>query len=365
MSFLWKFLPDGFYGRVAGKDIITNFWSTFMQTAGAQLLRAWQEDRARNLSTIQPTYQKRWLGYRTKFKATGANIRLRTGAGTGWLTTDGTAAGTPVGKLESTTFFAETQTDLVPGDLILDERDGSLHRVVDYQHPYVSVEQPISCGVLQYWGSEGSSVYGYSTQFEMHDGDASSVADDFLWLSTGSYRINSQTVNVITLASEIPHTFRAPWEIVKPNTTFTWRRVASIESEDAVDSGDRAIFYNGVNQYLVEVLGTTGAHIGLETTGDYALQSEDNTFLTIIRRVRIPIPEGIIFIPTLRAMEVRPLINDKTQDTVIYSYGADYIIEDDHIVFNAALSLPEYIFAEVTYFDNSSTVEDNFGLLVG
>jgi len=69
-EFIWDTLPD-FWGRLAKSDrgVFTTVWSSLMQVASGQLLRAWQDDYAKSIRDIPTVYQRKWVGFNTLIPA--------------------------------------------------------------------------------------------------------------------------------------------------------------------------------------------------------------------------------------------------------------------------------------------------------
>lgn len=350
-SYFWRHLPDDFYSRIENREWIETFWSTMIQVVGADLLELWQVDANRNLSTIQPSFQKRWLGYRAWFPLSSpGNIVPRDSSGTGWLTTTGDSSGDPFGKLLTKTFYTASQEDILAGDVLVNEDDGTVHEVIGYKHPVVTVSgSGIACGEVVASGQAGSVSPYDPKKFVITSGRATGAASgDYLWLRGKGYRIVSVSVYELTMLSDLPEVLDIGWEIARPKTSFSWSVPAYFTSDQEVDDGDTLELVRLGTLSTAVCRGSTGEKIAIEP-GDYTAQDEPRR---VRRRTRVPYPEGLLHIPTLKG-------------NVEYKSGVDYSLGDEHIEFYTAHDFPEYLFAEVSYFNNDSAVEDNFGRVVG
>ena len=93
-SIMFKLLSS-FWRMVEGREAYSTLWSGYMQAAGSDLLRLFQVDYAKAISTIQPMFQRRWLSYSPSLDLDGQRCVAVYGnhqQGTGAFTVAGASA---------------------------------------------------------------------------------------------------------------------------------------------------------------------------------------------------------------------------------------------------------------------------------
>lgn len=71
-KFIWSYIRD-VWTQVQDKEWFATFWSALIQIVGSDLLRAYQVDFNKSISTIQDLYQRRWLNYDPKLLIDSSN----------------------------------------------------------------------------------------------------------------------------------------------------------------------------------------------------------------------------------------------------------------------------------------------------
>lgn len=199
---------------------------------------------------------------------------------------------------------------------------------------------------------------------------------------------------------EVPTDLRAvSWEVIRPAAKFAWKIPAYVKSsldlevDELVAKGDQVRFEvvdlstGEASEVHCEVLGSLKTRVAFNSTnllaaigggfataltnddGQVVLDAQDNhqpayrySYKGVVRLSKLPVHEDIRSVPRL----VWPIKDPTTS----LDENADYSTGSKSIAFDAGLFAsdkmpPDDLWGEVTYYDNSQVIENNFGSRAG
>ena len=323
VSFMWDYISD-FWRLLEDPELIEVFWSGLSQIVGANMLNLWQIDYNKSLRDIQRTMQRRWLYYdllvQEPFVAlTTVNKMDNTG---GFLVgSDGVRVGDRTYQI-TTDLSAE---DVQPGDFLI--LNGLAYEITELLSPgadnkiITAVDFPTA--ITDYEIGRACT----STQIDFYHGLVAAEDDVFfevLTKETGAMAYIQ--ADVMAVCEEHPDRL-----VVDPTNILTY----------------------------------------LDDTSTYSVY-----MAAVFRRKYLPINDRVTDIPRLQR-----IIKDPPDDEVLHR-GVDYVLEtvrgarcirwEDVWVHEDSLmetgyaedpTPPARMWAEITYIENLTTVESNFGLL--
>lgn len=424
VSWIWDHLSD-FWELVEDRDKIETAWSGFAQAAAAQLLTAWQIDYGKSLLDIQRVFQRRWLYYEPLLvlEPDDATVRIVRGPIFSTdLAIDPNIGGETLqlvldnGSVQTITFAGGgTQTaqqivDKINVDMgfggavklatLVSAVGGERYLRLDY--PYLLRIRPngtanvlLGFSTTAYMqndlsGSAGAAVsasvldtFEASTPVKSTGLDFDNegiIADDFLVAQGAGYKIKKTAYETfaapierksgLTLRSALPDNSSYAWLV----TSFI--TVTGMDFDTAmVTVGDLLRFElkspeGTISEVFCEVTASSGIIIGfdpLPLLQAYDGQaSEFTTKVTGIKRLTyIPVDDLVLEVPRLQeVIKDPPSVFDQNVDYTIENVTGIQVVKFRDGVFAPLDPPPDIFWAEVTYLDNSPTIEENFGRLV-
>lgn len=422
MAFIWGYLSN-FWLLVQGTEVIESFWSATTQVIASELLTLWQHDYAKSLRDVPRTFLRKWLSYPLKvsdptpalaeFRFLWSGIRhlfplvgLSGIPGTSFtvnvpLFEEGLTTKTKVITFSGSGVLTAKQVrdQLTSALKSLDSRfsvvvtralDGSADElliVAPFHFEITGNTSPILSGTNETLSGTGSSI-GTKTYRVDRALPPDVRAGDLLVLGDVAYLITAVATDSsdiwprqrVTLSVELPIGSSTEWAIRSTVTS------ASIDFEDELASGtDRLTFHvvDGEDEE-VAVITTTGAwpvgtKAGIEVglLANYALHPTAGLsveFSHFFRLQYVPVEEAIVDIPFLQE-----IIKDPAEEAVLRR-NVDFSVEtvrgknairfyfggfgSSTDIWQDPETVPELLWAEFNYLDNSAVIEANFGAAV-
>ncbi len=323
LSFVWGYLGD-FWSIVENRDPITAVWDALAQITAAQLLTLWQVDYNKSLRDIQRTFQRRWLYYDLMLQEPFIEL-------------------TTVGYFDTATGYLSGAT-------------GSTTAV---------------------------SVYSITDDLSTYD----IAIGDFLLLDGEAYRIRTYLPGAPGVPNAVQTDLPLPagvsdWMIVRPTkSTQIDFYLGLVVEDDHVVYEIRQIDTGQVLHVQATVLATSSEEhdkLLVDLTSVMAYLTDDAyqvCLLGVFRRKYSPVNERIVAIPYLQAT-----VPTAEEEQILY-HNVDYFLEtfrglpclrfdpevwqhDSGGALVADATPPARLWAEVTYLENLSAVEANFGKVV-
>jgi len=416
VNFIWDYLSDA-WDLYDDRDPITTIWSGFAQVASNILLTAWQYDYSKSLVDVQRLFQRRWLNYQTKVTEDALDredqgIKFYRGP---IVSKDLTAGVTFVGT-ETLILSRDGGSDVtvsLTGTMSVDEIVVAINAVLGESSATVKTARKATASAVDYLvlsyptlivvckDGTANATLGFSTTEDTQNnfsGDlgvrdpsiatAFGVADplisfsgiakdDLLVFGGYGYRVSKR-------ADETHITTQDSMVIPQVPTLPTWEVSSSVKvpttdySTELVVAGDIAMFEvrTSSSDEVVEVpclvTGANGNVLGFNPRPLYEatlgqLGGFEITLLYVQRVSNIPVDDLVSHIPRLQEIILDP--------PSVLSRNREYAISVDSSGVNAIRFVsgtysfddppPDYLWAEVTWFDNRPTIENNFGKAVG
>ena len=415
LSFVWQYLSD-FWKLVEDRERIQVFWESMAQVVAAEMLTLWQVDYSKSLRDIQRTFQRRWLHYDLRLPEPVPDLTvIRECFGS---VDSSVVISTPIVGVHGTVLeIVSPAHDPIRIDFPLADPysatvlQGILQRKLQWVHPGYNVSV-VDSGVLRITASitfqvgtattipcftigdrnlPMSGTHGVRVAARIYLVDRSLQGldirlHDLLAIGGESYRIvrvidDSTDVHRfqrIIVESDLPLLPGVDWSLPSHVTSrlldfydglVTAGDTATLELLDA-NTDTMALFdvpvvaacAAEVNKLAVNL---ASVDLYLSSTGFTA------RLAYLLRRTRVPVGKLVVDIPCLQEF-----ISEKS-DSAILRRNVDYYLEtfrgQNSVRFVAGnagdvgdvwagKTPPSRMWAEVTYIDNSPTIEANFGI---
>lgn len=411
VSFLWDYISD-FWRLVENTEVIQTFWEALTQIAASEMLTLWQHDYGKSLRDVQRTFQRKWLHYDLFLREPFPNL-TKVGDFIGdaeiynispvipWLPTFQIEVSSPLFETKTVTIGGQTN---VTAEQLADQIRQRLKSInksfqldpyasVDGSEWRFSVRAPFPFRLTFYILSSviwidntypqgidgvpvGVSTYRVGRRLDL----CGAKQGDFLVVDGVAYaidRIISSPDDIwpyarIVTSDPLPAQVGSSWKIVRGTTSSFVDFYKAMCAE-----GDHAVYEVVDNQTEQAALVTTnvlsasgrGSSTLLVDTDPLALflgQPDRYSiyFYSVYRRNYLPIDPLVVQVPRLQQK-----IKNAPEEEILRE-NVDYFIED----FRGAPCLrflpevwgneeaSERLWAEITYLDNSPTIEENFGL---
>lgn len=419
LSFMWQHLSD-FWKLVEDRERIQVLWEGLAQVAAAELLTLWQVDYSKSLRDIQRTFQRRWLHYDlrlpeplpglTSVRRVYGGVRTRVaipGAGVSGVQGTTLTIESPVhaplriqfqqanpytaDKLQSTLQVKLQGADSRYSVVVLSV--GSAHHLLVVAPFYfrVGADSTVPVFLPGATNAPPSGTSGTRLAARMYRVDRSlqglQILDgDLLVIDGEGYKISRVVDDAsdplryqrLVLQADLPLLPGETWSI----TSIVTSRLLNFHG-GLVSAGDLAVFEvtssaaEGLSLLSAEVTASCPAEVtrlGVDLTAiDEQLSAPTVTarLAYVVRRSRLPIGDLVTDIPCLQEFI------QETDSGAVIRRNVDYFLEQyrghNSIRFVAGNpgdpgdiwqggTPPDRLWAEVTYFDNSPTIEANFGV---
>lgn len=424
VSFLWGYLSD-FWDLIDDRQPIETLWGALAQVAAAELLTLWQIDYSKSLRDVQRTFQRRWLHYdlsmREPFPDTatlrpilGGLRQIFPAAGIAGISGTTMTVAIPAFNKSSTLTFTgsgaltaqDVADQLVPFLAGIDSR--FVVRVVSNRVPpgvvalqELRIDAPFTFNNTQ---TDTAPIFLYPLASTMPAGTGAGTG-------VKSYKVDRTLQGLDLKESDLLALdgicYRIARVVDDPNDEWPFQRVTLIDALPTVASSSWAMpgkvtskfidFFNSlvwVNDLFTFEIFEPAAAIETFVTisGAYVVPSEPTTVgvdLTMIanhllltdvfevlfyglqRLNYIPLDPLVVDIPYLQA-KIK-----NTDDTEVLRRNVDFYIEtyrgktalrfafggfgSQTDIWQDAGTVPEKLWAEVTYLDNNPIIEQNFG----
>lgn len=422
-SFIFDYLSD-YWSLLEDRAPLATIWSGIAQITAAELYTLWQHDYGKSLRDIQRTFLRRWLHYDlllgepipelTSFRvfyggrSTSNMAAAGVGAisGTSFTVSSGVHANRTITVLSANpvtapTLAAELRNRLLEADpryttSVVTRPDTTQVVLINAPFPFTissSTLPVLSNGSSALASGSGAAINSRTYQVDRSLDGLGIQENDLLVLGTEAFRVSQIASDIgdpfpfqrVILKSDIPQTGVASW------TLSGYVRSELLDFYNGLVSLGDSMFFEVVDQLsddpsnddttLAEttalgVAADEGSNLAfvIDSTLGAALASPDRfsvRLAKIVRRTYLPIDPSVVDIPTLT--ELIEVVNDEAT----LRRNLDFFIED----YRGRLALrfasgqvsggdvwegetpPDRVWAEYTYVDNRSTIEDNFGLL--
>lgn len=420
LGFVWQHLSD-FWKLVEDRERIQVLWESLAQVAAAELLTLWQVDYSKSLRDIQRTFQRRWLHYDLRLPEPlpgltevrrsygGVCTQVPIDAATGIYGVQGTTLviDSPAHATVSIQFqLANPYTASRLQSVLQVKLQGvdpryhvvvlgapSVQRVLIVAPFYFEVGADTSIPVFSAGsgnvmpsGAGGVRLTPRTYRVDRSLQGLSILEGDLLVVGGDGYKISRVVDDAgdplryqrLVLQSDLPMFPGDTWAVTSTVTSRLLNFYGGM-----VSAGDLAVFEvtdaaaEGISLLTAAVTATCAEEVtrlGVDLTAlDAVLSSPTTTakLAYVVRRRRLPIGDLVTDIPCLQEF-----IQEADSGAVLRR-NVDYFIEmyrghsSVRFVSGSAgdagdvwqgTAPPDRLWAEVTYFDNSTTIESNFGI---
>lgn len=318
--FLWSYISN-FWNLVEDREKITAIWSSMIQLLGAEFIKLWGADYNKSLSTIQNTYQRRWVRYATSSNLLDYHdqriIVGKTTSGVGGSTgnigetpgTDNTSVfylprGEVGGSVPISATYSWDSSNIVQtsdtsevliGDWIRLDSDGQFFRISEIElNVSVTIENP-----------KFKNVPSGSTQSSKLSLDQT----DFTALA-GNYGAKGRVISINEEVYTIERVSNNDLSIASGSDLDTTVSTNTVEATDFVTNGvavgDKLSITSGVDAgdyYVVEVTSDTELQVVYSDGSDPSFIGGTSFTYTIVRPMSLvvvdtqTIPDGQVNVP--------------------------------------------------------------------
>lgn len=418
LTFVWSYLSD-FWNLVDDRERIQVFWEGLAQVTASELLNLWQVDYSKSLRDVQRQFQRRWLHYDLKLAEPIPELtklrQVRAGVTSSGMTASVTGVSgtklvitssvhaplsipfnfanpyTPAGILQMLQVKLQGMNASYAVQL-LTSAGGVLNIRITAPFPF-SVDQSSTLPIFDVGSlnSHPSGTVGARLTPRVYKTDHSLLGvdiqeDDVLVVGEEGYLISrvvddpsdDERFQRIVVQSDMPIFLSSAWAVPGHVTSkllnFYDGQVA--QGDDVFFEVQRASD-NGLALVRMPAVGACSdmvSRLSVDITElDEFLTSTDYTVYLayVVRKTRLPVGELVVSVPTLQ-QNIK-----ETDDGAVLRNNVDYSMVqyrgssalrfmsgragDAGDVWQGATP-PDRLWAEITYLDNSPTIENNFGI---
>ena len=371
MRWMWGFLRN-WNNAIEDRDRVATIWSAVTQLASEALIRLYEINLSKSIRTVPELLQHRWTYMPLRVDVEdGSLINFDTpDSGKYGGTSDESASANAV-QLEK---FVPCTPDRV---IIIDGFPRSTSS---------------KATVRTYTDFTGAQKTG--CRIGVNETLPTQISDAYWWLSTGAVITDNEVINEQRcVAGDL---LAVTMESGNKSTEVFWR-ITGVTSDGYIgfeltpeELTDTYSYYNtdgtfkqAVTQQLEDAFYVLDLDPGQFTYRELAVrmlellfggkkdrfESDFGVTLTpyyVVRLSRYSLPKNTISVPSIQANLENPVfVLRQNEDYVVVDDDiGEYIKLGDNVVLDET-DLPKALWAEVSFVDNSDTVENNFGILVG